>query len=214
MFSRAASFLVSLILMAYWNRVMSMVRKARRRAGHSANLVPRERTGRWIRIFWIPLIVAWVVLPLLRGLGVDHGFPLKPVVDWPILAWVGVIVAAGAFGATIPCWKTMGKSWRVGINPQETTDLVRTGFYARIRHPIYALSIVLMLGTVAACPTPLMIGIAVIHAILLYYEASREEANLRRIHGQEYEAYCRRTGRFFPRLGHIAPPAHSEHSAQ
>jgi len=94
----------------------------------------------------------------------------------------------------------MGKSWRIGIDPAERTALVRTGPFRFVRHPIYSLSILLMLGTLAATRTWLMLVIAIIHAALLQFEASREETYLLQKHGDEYAHYRRATGRFFPRL--------------
>ena len=92
----------------------------------------------------------------------------------------------------------MGKSWRMGIDPYEKTALIFTGPYAYVRHPIYALSSLLMIATVIVVPTPIMFAIAAVHLILLQWEASREEQNLSRIHGPQYDDYRASTGRFFP----------------
>jgi protein-S-isoprenylcysteine O-methyltransferase Ste14 len=92
----------------------------------------------------------------------------------------------------------MGKSWRMGIDPDEKTVLIFTGPYAYVRHPIYALSSLLMIATVMVLPTPVMIGVAVVHLLLLQWESRREEQNLSRIHGPQYDQYRARTGRFVP----------------
>jgi protein-S-isoprenylcysteine O-methyltransferase Ste14 len=113
---------------------------------------------------------------------------------------VSVLVAATALGATLVCWKKMGKSWRMGIDPAEKTGLIVTGPYAYVRHPIYALSSLLMLASVACLPTPLMIALALVHLTFLWWEARREEHHLAAVHGADYDRYRASTGRFFPRF--------------
>ena len=73
-----------------------------------------------------------------------------------IAATIGVVITAAALAATLVCWKRMGRDWRMGIDPAERTRLIVTGPYAYVRHPIYALSQLMMLGTVIAVPAPAM----------------------------------------------------------
>ena len=57
-----------------------------------------------------------------------------------------------------------------------------------------------MIGTVAATQTRLMLALAIIHFVLMQWEASREEAHLLQKHGEEYARYVSTTGRFLPRI--------------
>jgi protein-S-isoprenylcysteine O-methyltransferase Ste14 len=134
---------------------------------------------------------------------------LRPIYFLPSVQLLAVIIALLAFIATRICWKRMGKSWRMGIKPDERTMLIVSGPYAYVRHPIYALSSVLMLATVAAIPTPLFIATAMLHLLLLQWEAHREERHLSTIHGQQYDLYCKSVGRFLPRTrrGHSTSAA-------
>jgi protein-S-isoprenylcysteine O-methyltransferase Ste14 len=95
----------------------------------------------------------------------------------------------------------MGKSWRMAVTPGERTELVTTGLYRSIRHPIYALSIALMLCTAAILPSPPMLALAAVHVALMAMKARNEEAHLLRLHGDSYASYVARTGRFLPRRG-------------
>ena len=110
-------------------------------------------------------------------------------------------------GLSIECWLRMGKNWRMAINPDEQTDLVTTGLYARVRHPIYALSILLMLCTLAVAPIWPVAAMAVIHIGLMITKAHNEERFLARRHGAPYLRYLQRTGRFVPRRGAAASEA-------
>ena len=87
----------------------------------------------------------------------------------------------------------------MGIDPGERTQLVFTGPYAYVRHPIYALSSLLMVASMIAVPTLPMIVIGVVHLMFLQWEARREEQYLVHTHGADYEQYLKRVGRFVPR---------------
>ncbi|MGH7179731.1 MAG: methyltransferase family protein [Tepidisphaeraceae bacterium] len=190
---------VGLIVALYWGRVLRLVYKTRKRTGHSANLLPPEPVGRVLRIIWYPTVILWIALPLALGFRpIERGVAGLLFTNLAI-EWTGVAGSLVAFGATLVCWKKMGKSWRMGINPAETTSLVVSGPYAFVRHPIYALSSLMMLSTLLAVPTPLMALVGVIHMSFLQWEARREEGYLVQIHGSVYEDYMHQVGRFIPK---------------
>jgi protein-S-isoprenylcysteine O-methyltransferase Ste14 len=191
---------LGVIIGAYWARVLRMVLKFRRTTGRAANFVPPEPLGRALRVLWYPTVILWIAHPFISAFAPSHlPAPLRLLYHNLIIAWLAVAVAALTLAATLVCWKRMGKSWRMGIDPGEKTQLVVTGPYAYVRHPIYALSSLLMLATVIAVPTPLMIALAFIHIVFLQWEARREERHLAAAHGSEYGQYMRRVGRFIPR---------------
>lgn len=200
------ALIVGVVVAIYWARVMEMVRRSRKKAGHGANFVPPEPLGRMLRLVWFPVTLLWVALPFVAFF-IRHRQRFPGVVrtllgTYPlpsILGWAAAAVAVACLLATFACWQRMGKSWRMGIDPNDRTQLVCSGPYAYVRHPIYGLSSLLMIATAVAVPSPLMIAVAVVHLILLQWEARREEAHLASIHGDEYRAYARGTGRFFPK---------------
>ena len=53
----------------------------------------------------------------------------------------------------------MGRDWRMDISDRNTS-LITDGLFARVRHPIYAFSIALMLATAIVLPTPPMLLLA------------------------------------------------------
>jgi len=192
--------MIGCLLLAYWARVLRMAYKFRRKGKLElgGNFIPPESLGRLLRLMWNPVVALWIGLPLLVAFRSRlPAFP-RPVAQWPIVSWIAVAFAAAAFVATWICWKRMGKSWRMGINPAEKTQLVVNGPYAYVRHPIYGLSSVLMLATLAVVPSPAMILVALLHLALLQWEARREEKYLAQLHGQAYLDYAAHTGRFIP----------------
>ena len=186
-------------LLFYWGAVVNRLWRFTRRKGRGANLIPPERIGRWLRLVWIPTIVLWCAQPwiMVGQLWREPGLG-RPWWQF-IFGLLGAVCCALATAATTVCWREMGKSWRVGIDPGETTQLIVTGPFGLLRHPIYALSMVLVLGTLAATPTRGMLLLALLHIGFVQFEARREEAYLLEKHGAVYRAYMKRTGRFLPR---------------
>jgi protein-S-isoprenylcysteine O-methyltransferase Ste14 len=194
-----AALSIGLIVGFYWARVLRLVLKTRKRTGRAANFLPAEPLGRMLRIVWYPTVAIWIAIPLLSALATRLPAFLRPLFHQPVIQAVAVLVALAALGATMICWKRMGRSWRMGIDPGEKTELVVTGPYAYVRHPIYALSSVLMTASVVAVPSPLMIVVTVIHICFLQWEAHREERYLLERHGDAYAQYLNQVGRFVPR---------------
>ena len=192
------ALILGVILAAYWSRVIRMVLKQRRRTGRDANFVPPEPLGRAIRIVWYPVVVAWVAHPFINAYKAHAPSMLAALVRHDALGAVGLVFAMAALAGSWICWKRMGKSWRMGIDPGESTQLIVTGPYAYVRHPIYALSSLLMIASVMVLPSPLMLALAVIHLTFLQWEARREERHLLATHGDAYAAYRARVGRFLP----------------
>ena len=122
-----------------------------------------------------------------------------------MLAWAALGIAIIAFVVTWICWRNMGKSWRMGIDPNEKTQLILSGPYSYVRHPIYGLSQVLVLMTVLIFPSPLMIVVAMIHVLFMQWEVRREDVYLVSAHGEAYARYQENVRRFLPRLKPYRP---------
>ena len=98
----------------------------------------------------------------------------------------------------------LGRNLTPFICPKANAVLLDKGAYGIVRHPIYALSIMLMFCTVVVVLTVPVVVMAAIHIVLMIIKARNEERFLASVHGAAYEQYCRRTGRFFPRLAGAA----------
>ena len=191
---------VALTISAYWLRVGALVVRARRRQHHDVGIVPERASERLMWVAFVPLVAAWCTLPWLAlshatGPLAVPAFAREGV--YAALRWPFAAAAVACLALTIDCWRRMGRNWRMDISDSNTA-LVTEGLFARIRHPIYAFSIAMMVATALVLPTVAMVAIAVVHAVLMNVKARREEAHLTRLHGEAYARYVERTGRFFP----------------
>ena len=201
MLHSTSDFIAALILTAYWARAMRLAWKFKKQTGNAANFSPPEDLGRKIRILWRPLVVIWIAHFFLNAFTGQQKLPLflRPLAHNPLIAWFSLALLAIGLLATLVCWKRMGKSWRMGINPQEKTQLIVSGPYAWIRHPIYAIQSLMLVASMALLPSPLMLTSCALMIIFLQWEARREEKYLLIHHGEGYRDYCRQTGGFLPR---------------
>ena len=188
---------------AYWFGVGVMIVRVRRHTRKLSGVVPQQRLEQLMWLVWVPVVVAWMVLPYLaatRAAGV-WGLP-EFARDEPYasLRWAGVAMGFVSLALSIECWARMGRNWRMAVTPDQQTDLVTTGLYGYIRHPIYTLSILLMLCTALVLPTLPVFGIAVVHIALMVGKARNEERFMAGAHGERYRRYRAQTGRFFPRF--------------
>jgi protein-S-isoprenylcysteine O-methyltransferase Ste14 len=196
----APLFIVALTICAYWLRVGAMVVRARHRQHRDVGVIPERAAERAMWLVLVPVVLAWCTLPWL-ALGQVQGWRAVPSFalqsGYAALRWVFALVAVACLVLTIDCWRRMGRNWRMDISDRNTA-LVTEGLFARIRHPIYAFSIVMMVATAAVLPSTAMLVVAVVHIVLMNIKARNEEAHLARLHGEAYARYVERTGRFFP----------------
>jgi protein-S-isoprenylcysteine O-methyltransferase Ste14 len=118
--------------------------------------------------------------------------------DYQIIKGIGL--SLGALGAVISTLGefTLGASFRVAL-PAERTELITRGIYAVVRNPCVLGIYLIVLGTFLVTPSALALAAIVLNIIGYTLKVQAEEQLLRKLHGEAYEAYCRTTGRYFPR---------------
>jgi protein-S-isoprenylcysteine O-methyltransferase Ste14 len=114
----------------------------------------------------------------------------------------GAILAMAGIAATFYAQVAMGASWRIGVDPEERTQLVTTGPFALVRNPIFAAMLPTGLGLTLLVPSWVAIaGFVGLVAALELQVRVVEEPYLRSVHGETYAAYASRVGRFIPGAG-------------
>jgi protein-S-isoprenylcysteine O-methyltransferase Ste14 len=187
---------------AYWACVGAMIVRVRRRTRKLSGIVPSQRLEQLMWVVWVPLVAAWMLLPYVAAGSTRPPWQLPGFAgDMPMLAlrWVAAAIGLACLGLSIHCWLRMGRNWRMAVAPDQQTELVTSGLYGLVRHPIYALSILLMVCTVVVAPTVPVLVMALIHISLMLAKARNEERFLVERHGDLYRRYMQRTGRFVPR---------------
>jgi len=115
--------------------------------------------------------------------------------------WLGVGVALGGFVLLQWSQQSLGMNWSDAPKLLEGQEMIASGPYHWIRHPIYA-AFLLILGSLLLISANWFVGAMWIGMTGLDV-ASRmnaEEAMMLGQFGERYQAYMRRTGRLFPRI--------------
>jgi protein-S-isoprenylcysteine O-methyltransferase Ste14 len=144
-------------------------------------------------------LVAGGSAPILALAGVLEPIP---ALDGTVGHTVGVVLAVAGITLTFGAQLAMGDSWRVGVDPEERTELVTGGPFRLVRNPIYSAMLPTVFGLVLMVPS--VLAIAAFATLLVALELQVrlvEEPYLLRTHGDSYVDYAARVGRFIPGLG-------------
>lgn len=116
---------------------------------------------------------------------------------WPPLCWVLLLLSGGLGGWAV--WHNRMGNFNVHPEPKAKGQLVTTGPYRWVRHPMYS-TVLLLAAALAHAPGSLLAcGAWLVLAGVLLAKALMEERWLREIH-PGYAAYTRHTKRFIPWL--------------
>ena len=176
----------------------------RKRTGSAGFNGMRGRPGSaewWAGASFVVAVVAGLAAPALQLSGV-----VSPVVDGWVLPAAGVVVTVAGIVATLWAQGAMGESWRVGVDPDETTGLVTGGPFAVVRNPVFSAMTIAAAGLTLLAPNVVAIGAVVVLAVAIELQVRVvEEPYLTRVHGAAYLAYASRVGRLVPGLGRLVP---------
>ena len=142
----------------------------------------------------VPLrgLSALSVVLLLR---VFHGGSLG--VHSLVLGVIGVVVFASGIALAIWARVHLGRNWGMPTTQKVDPELVTSGPYRFVRHPIYSGLLTAVLGTALATNLIGLIIVGVLGAYF-YYSASVEEKNLTATFPTAYPAYRTSTKMLIP----------------
>lgn len=148
-------------------------------------------TLRPIALVRIVGLVAYVIDPARMAWS---SVPLPPWIRW---CGIGIGVTAGV--SLILVMRTLGPNLTDTVVTRAHHTLVMHGPYRWVRHPFYgACALALTADSLVTANWFLAVAGALTLALLVI-RTRKEEENLLARFGDEYAAYMRRTGRFFPR---------------
>ncbi len=187
-------YILLIVIRGYYIKKTPYARKSRKERFEDIRREGLPSAIVFLGMFWIQMIVAlfyvldvqliswsYFILPLeIRVLGV-----ILSVVSILCVLWVHRTLA-GSFSATLEVY--------------EDHQLITSGPFTRVRHPLYSAHTLFNAGMVLISANWILFLFLIIGIPFTYWRLSKEEAMLTEQFGDQYREYIKRTGRLFPKL--------------
>ena len=137
------------------------------------------------------LFAAVVAVVVIYAFVPDAYQYLMPI-HWFECTWTkltGIVLLVVSLVWTILAQAQMGNSWRIGIDTEHGTELVRSGVFKISRNPIFVGMAVTLLGLFLIIPNVVTLITLLLGVILIGIQVRLEEEYLRRVHGDRYIEY-------------------------
>jgi protein-S-isoprenylcysteine O-methyltransferase Ste14 len=180
------------------------------------------------KIFWIIFACVWLIawlrtkrtrerVPFSRGLLYKVPIIIAGYLmfnDNPALGWMqsrvlprtevveGSAVFLTAAGVAFAIWARfyLGQNWSSAVTIKVGHQLIRTGPYAWVRHPIYSGLLVALLGTSLARAKVAGLIALPLFWLSFWIKSRLEEQFMHKTFGEEYAEYSRSTGSLIPKF--------------
>ncbi len=129
---------------------------------------------------------------LLRALGANH-----LAIHSTICEVIGAILFASGLGLAIWARIHLGRNWGMPMTRKDQPELVTSGPYRRVRHPIYSGILLAVLGTALAINILWLVVLALLGSYFIY-SATVEERMLTATFPTTYPSYRARTKMLIP----------------
>ncbi|MGD1276842.1 MAG: isoprenylcysteine carboxylmethyltransferase family protein [Tepidisphaeraceae bacterium] len=171
--------------LAYWWAMSRNVKVTERRESVPSRLVRIVLLACAVTLLWHPRVPISV-------LG-ERFLSLRAV--W---FWIGSAVTAGGLLLGVWARRHLGRNWSQAVTVKEDHELVTSGPYALVRHPIYTGLLLAFLGSAVArgewCG---LLAVALVF-VALWRKLRLEEKWMSEQFGKSYEAYSRRVAALVP----------------
>ncbi|HEU5350545.1 MAG TPA: isoprenylcysteine carboxylmethyltransferase family protein [Terracidiphilus sp.] len=171
--------------LVYW-QVMALNTKATQRMESAA--------FKATRVVLMLASIALVVFPRI-----PEPWLYKRLYGFPVAGfWIGAAITAAGLGFAVWARVHIGRNWSRSVTIKEGHELIRTGPYALVRHPIYTGILTGMVGSAIAIG---QVRGALAVALMLasfWMKLRLEERWMRETFGAKYDDYARRVRALVP----------------
>jgi isoprenylcysteine carboxyl methyltransferase (ICMT) family protein YpbQ len=148
---------------------------------------------RWGRFAGFRIAVILLLLLLIRTRTIKG----QTITSDPALEAIGLLVFLAGLALAIWARRYLGQNWGMPMSEKVDPELVTTGPYSRVRHPIYSGIILAMIGTAIAVSWYWLLA-AMLAGAYFAYSAVMEERYMAGLFPDTYPAYKRSTNMLVP----------------
>lgn len=122
-----------------------------------------------------------------------------PLPGW--IRWVGAVFAIGSLPWIFALFSSIGGNISETVLTKNSHELVKTGPYRWVRHPVYSGSLLMLAGVGLMAANVFILSLVFISWVgVIFLIIPAEERNLIERFGEEYKLYRSRTGKLLPRF--------------
>jgi protein-S-isoprenylcysteine O-methyltransferase Ste14 len=158
----------------------------------------QERTWSIGRFRWI-IIGIVIAFLFLRRFGLSIPFlTISLIPHSALLSAASIILVILGLGIAIVARGTLAGNWSSNVDVKVGHELITTGIYGYVRHPIYTGLLFMLLGTVLITGTINMLLLLLAALGFFWFKARQEEKLLTKHFPKEYPAYKNKTKALIP----------------
>jgi protein-S-isoprenylcysteine O-methyltransferase Ste14 len=146
----------------------------------------------------VPLSLAFYLLwtPTFRVWFLGERF--LPMANWPF--WTGAVLTCAGLFFAIWARNRLGRNWSGLVTVKQGHELITTGPYAIVRHPIYTGLLLAVVGSATALGEWRGVLALVLAVVSCWGKLRFEERWMREQFGEAYQSYSRRVRAIVPFL--------------
>src|SRR5215472_8376052 len=146
-----------------------------------------DRRARWgVLLVAVAYIILW-----------QNSFWARPLPGWRLGVSVSFLVLAGTLSWTAT--RSLGRQWRIDASLNPDHELVTSGPYRLVRHPIYTSMLLLLCGTgLMITPLPLLLLATAVFMLGTEIRVRIEDRLLASRFGDRFRQYQRRVPAYIP----------------
>lgn len=129
-----------------------------------------------------------------------HPFSITQIFSWILLFLSVYLVLAGMLQMLKTGKPVKSNERKTLFQFEKTTELIDTGIFKYIRHPLYTSLIFLTWGIFLKNPTLILFFVAALSSLFLYLTSIIDEKECIAYFGEKYIEYMKHTTRFIPFL--------------
>jgi protein-S-isoprenylcysteine O-methyltransferase Ste14 len=159
----------------------------------------QQREGLTSQIAYrIPILAAACLIGAGKYLSPWWTSNIVPYRDW--FGWLGLAITILGFALTIWARAILGGNWSGEVTIKVDHELIRTGPYRIVRHPIYTGILMAFTGSALLYDQWRGFVVVILFWIAFTIKRLKEEQFMRQTFGDQYVEYTRTTGAIFPTL--------------
>jgi protein-S-isoprenylcysteine O-methyltransferase Ste14 len=128
----------------------------------------------------------------------DNPTSIRQIFSWLFLVFSAYLVIAGVLKLKKAGNPSNARDEKILFQFEKTSELVETGIYSYIRHPLYSSLIFLTWGIFMKNPALQLFLVSLLSSVCLYLTAISDEKECIVYFGLRYREYMKRTKKFIP----------------